>query len=327
MTVSFSRWFGRVQAGGKAEQPRYYPQRELLHRVSLTLVRCPNLEDTLPDLLSQVLLDAGCSSPVWLAWRVTADVHWSLNGTGPQPSPLETARLKYQLDLATRGNRFQLQPEDTLARHEITGLRIPDSEGGLQLWLLAPISLATSGEDRRQLLRDLGQAVHAGLDIRLEHERQLTALRQEVQQNLAASLHDSVAQQLCYLCLQTGRLEQQAAEIQEINKHIPRLRVLSGVEVDIRGDGSLDLPDEQLAQCDWVIASIHNGFQDSVDHLTQRMVSAIENTFVDCIAHPTGRRIRKRPPYELDLDAVFEAAASTGTALDPFSHLTPGTRD
>ena len=69
MTVSFSRWFGRVQAGGKAEQPRYYPQRELLHRVSLTLVRCPNLEDTLPDLLSQVLLDAGCSSPVWLAWR------------------------------------------------------------------------------------------------------------------------------------------------------------------------------------------------------------------------------------------------------------------
>lgn len=213
MTVSFSRWFGRVQAGGKAEQPRYYPQRDLLHRVSLTLVRCPNLEDTLPDLLSQVLLDAGCSSPVWLAWRVTADVHWSLNGTGPQPSPLETARLKYQLDLATRGNRFQLQPEDTLARHEITGLRIPDSEGGLQLWLLAPLSLATSGEDRRQLLRDLGQAVHTGLDIRLEHERQLTALRQEVQQNLAASLHDSVAQQLCYLCLQTGRLEQQAAQL------------------------------------------------------------------------------------------------------------------
>lgn len=213
MAVSFSRWFGRAQADGTAEQARYYPQRELLHRVSLTLARCPNLEDTLPDLLNQVLLAVGRPAPVWLAWRTSVNGHWSLNGTGPQPSTLETARLEYQLDLATRGNRFQLQPEDTLARHEITGLRIPDGEGGLQLWLLAPLSLAASGENWRQLLRDLGQAVHAGLDIRLEHERQLTALRQEVQQNLAASLHDSVAQQLCYLCLQTGRLEQQATEL------------------------------------------------------------------------------------------------------------------
>jgi len=213
VAVSFSRWFGRAPADGTAAQARYYPQRELLHRVSLTLARCPNLEDTLPDLLNQVLLAVGRPAPVWLAWRTSVNGHWSLNGTGPQPSTLETARLEYQLDLATRGNRFQLQPEDTLARHEITGLRIPDGEGGLQLWLLAPLSLAASGENWRQLLRDPGQAVHAGLDIRLEHERQLTALRQEVQQNLAASLHDSVAQQLCYLCLQTGRLEQQATEL------------------------------------------------------------------------------------------------------------------
>ena len=116
--------------------------------------------------------------------------------------------------------------------------------------------------------------------------------------------------------LRDGRLEQQAQEIAELNERIPRLRVLSGVEVDIKGDGSLDMGDELLAERDWVVASIHSGFRDSSAKLTQRMVSAIANPLVDCIAHPTGRRLRSRPSYELDLDAVFEAAAEMGTALE-----------
>ncbi|MGI9657424.1 MAG: DNA polymerase/3'-5' exonuclease PolX [Gaiellaceae bacterium] len=116
--------------------------------------------------------------------------------------------------------------------------------------------------------------------------------------------------------LRDGRLEAQAAEIAAVNERIPRMRVLSGVEVDIRGDGSLDMTDERLAELDWVVASIHSGFQDSGERLTARVLAAIENPLVDCIAHPTGRRLRSRPPYELDLDAVFAAAASTGTALE-----------
>ena len=116
--------------------------------------------------------------------------------------------------------------------------------------------------------------------------------------------------------LREGRLEAQAAEIAGVNERISRLRVLSGVEVDIRADGSLDMSDELLAERDWVVASIHSGFRDSSDRLTKRVLAAIENPFVDCIGHPTGRRLRNRPPYELDLDAIFEAAAASGTALE-----------
>ena len=213
MTVSFARWFGRFQANARTEQSRYHPQRELLHRISLTLIRCSSLEETVPDLLGQSVLTSGLSMPLWLAWRKGLDTHWTLQGTGPTPSSLETARLHYQLDLATRGNRFQLQPEDTLARHPIQGLRVPDGDSGLQLWLLSPLPESVSMDDWRQLLRDVGHAMREGLDLRLAHEQQKTELRQEMQQTLAASLHDSVAQQLCYLCLQTGRLEQQAEQL------------------------------------------------------------------------------------------------------------------
>ena len=116
--------------------------------------------------------------------------------------------------------------------------------------------------------------------------------------------------------LRNGRLEEQAAEIASVSERIPRLRVLSGVEVDIRSNGTLDMSDEQLAGRDWVVASIHSGFQDSSERLTKRILAAIENPLVDCIAHPTGRRLRSRPPYELDLAAVFAAAAASGTALE-----------
>jgi nitrate/nitrite-specific signal transduction histidine kinase len=213
VTVSFARWFGRLQVDTRAEPSRYYPQRELLHRLSLTLIRCSSLEETVPDLLSQAVLASGLAMPIWLAWRTTPDTPWNLHGTGSSASALEIARLQYQLDLATRGNRYQLQPEDTLARESVMGLRVPDGQSGLQLWLLSPYPESVSMECWRQLLRDMGQAVREGLDIRMAHEQQQTALRQEIQQTLAASLHDSVAQQLCYLCLQTGRLEQQAEQL------------------------------------------------------------------------------------------------------------------
>ena len=213
MTFSFARWFGRFQVHTRPEHSRYHPQRELLHRISLTLIRCSSLEETVPDLLSQGALASGLSTPIWLAWRRASDTHWTLQGTGPSPSSLETARLYYQLDLATRGNRYQLQPEDTLARHSIRGLRVPDGESGLQLWLLSQRPEPVSTDSWQQLLQDLGHAMREGLDLRLTHEQQQIEIRQEMQQTLAASLHDSVAQQLCYLCLQTGRLEQQAGQL------------------------------------------------------------------------------------------------------------------
>jgi DNA polymerase (family 10) len=111
-------------------------------------------------------------------------------------------------------------------------------------------------------------------------------------------------------------LARQADEIAAVNESLKGITVLRGVEVDIRRDGSLDLEDELLAELDWVMASIHSGFSAPREELTRRLVAAMENPHVDCIGHPTGRKINKRAPYEVDLDAVFAAAVETGTFLE-----------
>ncbi|HEU4448768.1 MAG TPA: DNA polymerase/3'-5' exonuclease PolX [Gaiellaceae bacterium] len=116
--------------------------------------------------------------------------------------------------------------------------------------------------------------------------------------------------------LRDGRLEQQAEEIAALAERLGGITVLAGVEVDIRADGSLDLPDESLAGRDWVMASIHSGFDGPKERLTARLLAAMENPHVDCIGHPTGRKINRRPPYELDFERVLEAALATGTFLE-----------
>ena len=114
--------------------------------------------------------------------------------------------------------------------------------------------------------------------------------------------------------LRDGRLEKQTEAIAALD--VRGITVLAGIEVDIRADGSLDYDDEALAQRDWVMASIHSGFDGSRERLTERITAAMENPHVDCIGHPTGRKINKRSPYELDLERVFEKAVETGTFLE-----------
>jgi DNA polymerase (family 10) len=116
--------------------------------------------------------------------------------------------------------------------------------------------------------------------------------------------------------LRDGRLEKQTEEIAAMNERVSGITVLAGIEVDIRADGSLDYDDEALAQRDWVMASIHSGFDGPRERLTHRITAAMENPHVDCIGHPTGRKINRRPPYELDLERVFEKAVETGTFLE-----------
>jgi DNA polymerase (family 10) len=116
--------------------------------------------------------------------------------------------------------------------------------------------------------------------------------------------------------LRDGRLERQTEEIAAMNERVSGIAVLAGIEVDIRADGSLDYDDASLAKRDWVMASIHSGFDGPREKLTGRILAAMENPHVDCIGHPTGRKINKRPPYELDLERVFEKAVETGTFLE-----------
>jgi DNA polymerase (family 10) len=116
--------------------------------------------------------------------------------------------------------------------------------------------------------------------------------------------------------LRDGRLERQAEEIVALGQRMPAIRVLSGIEVDIRADGSLDMSDEALAERDWVMASVHAGFDQPRDRLTGRMLAAMENPHVDCIGHPTGRKINRRAPYDVDFERLLEGAVVTGTFLE-----------
>jgi DNA polymerase (family X) len=112
------------------------------------------------------------------------------------------------------------------------------------------------------------------------------------------------------------RLLQQWAEIDRINQEFSDFQILKGVEVDILEPGGLDIEDEVLAQADWVVASVHYGQNQPSEQITKRIVDALANPWVSAIAHPTGRLINKRAAYQVDLTAVYEAAAKHKKALE-----------
>ena len=113
--------------------------------------------------------------------------------------------------------------------------------------------------------------------------------------------------------LRGGRMEAQWREIDAVNERLKPFRILRGVEVNIRADGSLDVDDDVLAELDWVVASVHTAFDRTP---TERIVGAIDNPNVDCIGHLTGRRLLKRTGAEVDIEQVVARAAETGTALE-----------
>ena len=105
-------------------------------------------------------------------------------------------------------------------------------------------------------------------------------------------------------------------EIRAWNKGNRGFRLLAGSEINIGLDGSLDYPDDLVGALDWVVASVHTSFSISAEQMTGRVLAAIENPLVDCIGHLTGRLIGRREPYGIDVEAVAEAAARTGTMLE-----------
>ena len=113
--------------------------------------------------------------------------------------------------------------------------------------------------------------------------------------------------------LREGRLARQWEEIRALNERFAPFRLLRGVEVNIRADGTLDLADDELAACDWVIASLHSAFDRSP---TERVLAALDNPHVDCIGHLTGRKINRRAPADIDVERVIERAVANGTFLE-----------
>ena len=116
--------------------------------------------------------------------------------------------------------------------------------------------------------------------------------------------------------LDADDLRRQAEEIAAANDELAPFRVLRGTEVDIRRDGELDLPDDILAELDWVQLSLHAGQREGGDTLTAKVTEAMRNPAVTCLSHPKGRIINHRPPNALNLERVFEVALETGVALE-----------
>src|SRR5204863_494611 len=113
--------------------------------------------------------------------------------------------------------------------------------------------------------------------------------------------------------LREGRLAAQLEEIELMRERYPKLRILAGVEANIRSNGEVDVPEEELARLDWVVASVHNAPENRP---TERVLEAMQNPYVDCIGHLTGRRIRTRGPRDVNVERVLAGALETGCFLE-----------
>ena len=116
--------------------------------------------------------------------------------------------------------------------------------------------------------------------------------------------------------LSVERLERHGAELKRLETEMGGIRILRGTEMDIRADGSLDYPDEALDKLDWVVASVHSAMGQDEATMTARIISAMKNPRVSAIGHLSTRLIGERKPVEADYEALFRAAADTGTALE-----------
>jgi DNA polymerase (family 10) len=116
--------------------------------------------------------------------------------------------------------------------------------------------------------------------------------------------------------LDAERLRTQVAAIRKVNRDFENFRLFAGVECDILRDGALDFDDGVLAELDYVIASVHSAFTLSEADMTRRIIRAMSNPFVTMLAHPTGRLLLKRDPYAVDIPAIIDAAAETGTWIE-----------
>ena len=116
--------------------------------------------------------------------------------------------------------------------------------------------------------------------------------------------------------LTPARAREQWSEINEVQERVPEIRILKSVEIDILKDGSLDMPDDILEELDLVVISVHSFMDLDRRTMTERVLRAMQHPSVDILAHPTGRRINRRAPFELDVEAVLEAAAALSVAVE-----------
>jgi DNA polymerase (family 10) len=204
----------------------------------------------------------------------------------------ETARFATEEEVYARLGLPWIPPELRENRGELQLSSVPPLIE--QHDLRGDLHMHTTASDGRGSIRDMAEAAQAlGLDY--------------------IAITDHSASHGFGDHVTPDQLRETIEEVRRINEELDGFTVLAGSEVNILTDGSLDYDDELLAELDWVVASVHTAFTSDP---TARIVAACEHPSVDVIAHPTGRLIEKRSPYDLDVDAVIAAAARTGTFLE-----------
>jgi len=116
--------------------------------------------------------------------------------------------------------------------------------------------------------------------------------------------------------LSVDEIKKQGKEIEKVNRELEDITVLHGIEANIDLEGKIDVKKSILGDLDFVVGSVHSGFKQTEKEMTERVVTAIHHDHLDMIGHPTGRLIPKREPCALDMDEVFDEAASAGVLLE-----------
>lgn len=212
---------------------------------------------------------------------------------------------EYGVTTVETGDVFQTEDEDAL--YEFLGYQpIPPElrEGGGELEAARRGELPTLVE-LSDLRGDLHTHTHWSADGKNTLEEMVAAAVARGYEYYAITDHSHY--------LREGRLAAQLDEIEAMRKKFPKLRILAGVEANIRASGEVDVPEEELARLDWVVASVH---QAPHSRPTERVLEAMDNPYVDCIGHLTGRRIGKRGPRDIDVAAVIAKAHETGVFLE-----------
>ncbi len=227
------------------------------------------------------------------------DMGWTLNeyalttlkgGRNVASKTEEEIYAKLKLDYVEPELREMTGEIEAAEAHSLPKLiRLEDIRGDLQMH--------TPASDGRNTIEEMGEAAK-----RLGYE--YIALTDHSQAVTVANGMDE------------KRTLQQIKKIHEAQKNVPGIRLLTGIEVDIKKNGELDLDNEVLAQLDVVVASVHSFMNMPREEMTERILAAIENPYTQILAHPTGRLLLRREAFEYDMEKVVEACAKAGVALE-----------
>lgn len=268
---------------------------------------------------SQVVLQSGVSCDLW----VLPPAHWGsllfhVTGSKAHGIAMRDLAHKYDAKLSeygiTKGDALITCPEeaDVYAFFEMQLIPPPMREGMGEIQLArdhalpvvvqqsdlrGDLHLHSQWSDGKRTIREMAEAAIAlGYDY-------LAVTDHSGGLGVANGLH-------------ADRIRAQRQEIDQVNAAVAPFRILQGIEVEVRADGSLDLPDDVLAELDWVNASVHSSLRQERERLTGRALAAIRHPPVDVLSHPTGRIVGGRPGGDFDMEAIYAAAAESGTALE-----------